>query len=165
MFGINRRGITREQLESKLRGRMSDLSQDQIALFTRAIGQATRVIMAKLSQMEKRMSDQIDDLLGAVQAQRTRIDSLVALTQGLHDKVLAAMGDTITPSQAMRIKQVFDLVSENTAAVDAAIIANTDTAAKEQAAGAVTGGPSAADIKSEAGPAPSPSTESEQSGT
>lgn len=134
---------------------------EDIERITKAIGQATRVIMAKLAHMEKRMST-LDDLLGAVEAQRTKIDSLIALAGSLHEAVLAAMGETITPSQKMRIDAVFKMVQDESSAIDAAMTANTVQAT----AGAVSDGPSAADIKTSIDPGPAiGSTGNEQSGT
>jgi hypothetical protein len=71
----------------------------------------------------------LDETLDLVASQTTRIDSLIALTTDLHQKVIDAMGATITPSQAMRIDQVFSAVSGEAAKVDAAITANTIPAA------------------------------------
>ena len=122
---------------------LSCLSDDHSARTSRAIGQATRVIMAKLATLERTMDVKLDDLLDAVASQQTKIDSLITLSNELHARVLEAMGDTITPSQKMRIAQVFDAVKQNSDEVDAALTANTVAAT----AGAVSDGASAADIK------------------
>ena len=150
------------QLEAQLRDHLRTMSTEDIKALTRAIGQATRVIMAKLDQMEKKMAVQIDDLLGAVEAQRSRIESLITLTVSLHNKVKAALPG-LTPEQEDKLSQLFETVKASTEQIDAAIVANTDTGAKEAAAGAVTGGPSAADIKNEV--KDSSSTEAQSSGS
>lgn len=99
-------------------------------------------------KLEKIMST-LDDLVTAVAAEKTQIDSLVALTGSLHQAVLDALGGTITPSQQMRIDAVFKAINDNAAEVAAAVTANTIQAT----AGAVSGGPSAADIKNTGGQA------------
>ena len=155
-----RRGttLTREEFEEferqilwRIRERIDAVGADQSALHSRAIGQATRVIMAKLATLERTMDVKLDELLDAVAAQQTKIDSLVTLTGELHKRVLEAMGDTITPSQAMRIAQVFDAVKANSDEIDAAITANTDAQVQQDAAGAVSQGASAGEIKSQVG--------------
>lgn len=149
--GTEQRGAEFEQM-------LSDLSEDHSARTSRAIGQATRVIMAKLATLERTMDVKLDDLLDAVASQQTKIDSLIELANGLHARVLEAMGDTITPSQKMRIAQVFDAVKQNSDEVDAALTANTVAAT----AGAVSDGASAADIKDQVNnvtPAPAPMPE------
>lgn len=133
----------RAELEAKLRDYLTTMSREQIDLVTRGIGQATRVVMAKLASMEKKMDAKLEALLGAVEAQQTKIDSLVALTTGLHQQVLDAMGATLTPSQKDRIDRIFAEVEQNSADIDAALTANTVAAS----AGAISDGPSAADIK------------------
>mgnify|MGYP000576577295 CR=1 FL=1 len=133
-----------ERLQNETAAAICAQSKADLGVIGNLIGTATRVIMAKLQQLENRMS-KLDDLLGAVEAQQTKIDSLITLTDGLHKAVLEAMGDTITPSQAMRIAQVFDAVKANSDDIDAALTANTVQAA----AGAISDGPSAAEIKAD----------------
>lgn len=87
----------------------------------------------------------LEDTLALVEAQNTRVDSLIALTADLHQKVIDALGGGLTPSQQMRVDAVFDEVKAEADKVDAAITANTVQAT----AGAVSGGPSAADIKAD----------------
>lgn len=138
-----------ERMHSEIRTVLCLQVEDMEKIVRHAIGQATRVLMAKLHQLESKMS-KLDDLLGAVEAQQTKIDSLIALTDGLHKAVLEAMGDTITPSQAMRIAQVFDAVKTNSDEIDAALVANTVQAS----AGAISDGPGLAEIRA-GEPAPS----------
>ena len=133
----------REEFERKLQAILESMAADYIAMNSKSIGQATRVIMAKLATLERTMDVKLDDLLDAVASQQTKIDSLITLSNELHARVLEAMGDTITPSQKMRIAQVFDAVKQNSDEVDAALTANTVAAT----AGAVSDGASAADIK------------------
>lgn len=85
----------------------------------------------------------LEEMLDAVSASQTKVDSLIALTTSLHQAVIAAMGGTITPSQQMRIDAIFDSAKANADAIDKAITENTVDASK----GAVSDGPSAADIK------------------
>ncbi len=85
----------------------------------------------------------LEDTLALVEKQNTRVDSLIALTNDLHQKVLDALGSGLTPSQQMRVDAVFNEVQAEADKVDAAITANTVQAT----AGAVSGGPSTADIK------------------
>jgi hypothetical protein len=89
--------------------------------------------------MEKIMHT-LEDVLALVAEQKTKIDSLVALANGLHQKVKDALGATATPSMQMRIDQVFDAVTANAAEVQAAIDANTDAPTPETS-GIVTGDP------------------------
>lgn len=165
MKGLSRRGMkpvaaivigTRARLEQELKTVLEGMSADQLDRLTAAMGEATHRIMRELAKMEKKM-EKLDALLAAVEAQQTKIDSLITLAEGLRQQVLDAMGSTITPSQTMRINQVFDAVSANSADIDAALKANTP----EVTVGAVTGGPSASEIKEEvSGSDPQPSTES-----
>ncbi len=94
----------------------------------------------------------LEETLDLVEAQTTKVDSLIALTNDLHQKVLDALGGGLTPSQQMRVDAVFDEVTAEAGKVDAAITANTVQAT----AGAVSGGPSAADIKSQQNPQTGP---------
>lgn len=89
----------------------------------------------------------LEDTLALVEAQNTRVDSLIALTSDLHQRVIDALGGGLTPSQQMRVDAVFDEVKSEADKVDAAITANTVQAT----AGAVTDGPSFGDIKSGGG--------------
>lgn len=97
-------------------------------------------------KLEKIMA-QLNELLDAVSAQQTQVDSLIELTNGLHARVLEAFGGTITPSQQMRIDQVFEAVRQNADDIAAAIKENT----VEASSGAISGGPSASDIKASLG--------------
>lgn len=119
-----------------LGGFVVDLRKELIASVERdqqhEIGHQLEKIMAKL-----------EDLLDAVASQQTQIDSLIALTEGLHEQVVAAMGSTITPSQQMRIDQVFAQVGDNADDIAAALKENT----VEASAGAISGGWSAGEIK------------------
>lgn len=150
MFRAFRRGIgrpgtiyTREQFEAELARELRKAKPDDLAKITKAIGQATRRIIAELANMESGMTKKLDELLDLVASQQDKIDSLITFTEGLRDQVKAAMGDVITPSQAMRIDQIFDAVKANSGDIDAAISANTGA----DTVGAVSGGPSFAEIK------------------
>ncbi len=115
---------------------------------TKAIGEATRVIMARIQQMEKRMTNRVDELLDLAAAEQTKVASLIAMFEGLQRQVIAAAGeDILTPSQKMRITQVFDAVKANVDDLDRALAANTVDTTK----GAISDGPSAAEIKGNAG--------------
>ena len=124
----------------QVRAALHDLDDARARKITKAIGQATRVIMAKLAHMERTQMDKLDALLGAVETQQTKIDSLIAMFEVLKKQVKETLGSTITPSQAMRIDQIFDAVKANSEDIDRAITANTDEEAKINAAGAVTAG-------------------------
>lgn len=136
LFGISG---TAPVIEAKVRDMIGGLAADH----QRGMDCAVQDILDFLHKMERRMNERLEALLGAVEAQQTKIDSLITLTDGLRKQVLDAMGETITPSQKMRIDQVFDAVSANSSDIDAALKANTVDAT----AGAITDGPSAADIK------------------
>ena len=90
------------------------------------------------------MTNQVDELLDLVAAEQTKVDSLITMFEGLQKQVVAAAGeDLLTPSQKMRIAQVFDAVKANVDDLDKALAANTVAATS----GAISDGPSAADIK------------------
>jgi hypothetical protein len=105
--------------------------------------------IAAISHIILNMLEQVmhtlEETLALVTDQKTRIDSLVALTTDLHQKVIDALGASLTPSQQMRVDAIFDAVKNNADEVDAAITANTVSAS----AGAVSDGPSASDIKAD----------------
>lgn len=138
MFGLTRGRnklpseptFSRAEVEERIRVIVANNSADHVAMASKSIGEATRVIMARLQRMEEYMS-KLEDLLSAVEAQQTKIDSLIVLTDGLYKRVLEAMGETITPSQKMRIAQVFEEVIANSADIDTALKANTVEAAPE----------------------------------
>lgn len=115
-------------------------TREQVAAVVRALNGMEGSIHYKL----EKIMHSLDDLLAAVATQKTKIDSLIQLVVSLKGQVTAVMGGTLTPSQQMRIDQVFDAVAANADEVDAAITANTVQAA----AGAISDGPSASDIKS-----------------
>lgn len=104
---------------------------------------ATRQTRRQNLKLEAIMAT-LEDTLALVEAQNTRVDSLIALTADLHQKVIDALGGGLTPSQQMRVDAVFDEVKAEADKVDAAITANTVQAT----AGAVSDGPSLNDIKS-----------------
>lgn len=107
---------------------------------------ATRQLRRQNLKLEAIMAT-LEDTLALVEAQNTRVDSLIALTADLHQKVLDALGGGLTPSQQMRVDAVFDEVKTEADKVDAAITANTVQAT----VGAVSDGPSAKDIKDSIG--------------
>lgn len=94
----------------------------------------------------------LEETLDLVEAQTTKVDSLIVLTNNLHQKVLDALGSGLTPSQQMRVDAVFDEVTSEAGKVDAALTANTVQAT----AGAVSAGPSAADLKNMGGASQAP---------
>lgn len=147
--GLNKRPaepmFTRAEVEERIRVCVLNISSDHLAIASKSIGEATRVVMARLQNMEEKFMSQLEDLLGAVEAQQTQIDSLITLTEGLHKQVIEAMGETITPSQKMRIAQVFEAVTANSVDIENALKANTPGAT----AGSVSGGPGLAEIKEE----------------
>lgn len=85
----------------------------------------------------------LEELLAVMTAQRTKIDGINTMLIGLHAQVKGAMGDTITPSQQMRIDRVFQQAVDNSAELDKALTDNTASAT----AGAVSDGASMSDIK------------------
>ena len=145
---------SRREFEAELQRALVGMSPSQLGAITKAIGQATRVIMAKLAAMERKMDVKVNDLLDAVEAQQSKIDSLVELANQLYARVIAAMGgeENLTPSQKMRLAQVFDAVKANSDDIDKALAANTVDASK----GAISDGPSAAEIKNDLNNDPQP---------
>lgn len=125
-------------------------THEQNAAIVRAVHDAEAAINRKL----EKIMHTLDDLLAAVATQKTKIDSLVQLVVSLKGQVLAAMGSTLTPSQQDRIDRVFQAIQDNADEVDAAITANTVQAS----AGAISGGPSASDIKTSLASGGAPST-------
>jgi Spy/CpxP family protein refolding chaperone len=67
----------------------------------------------------------LDELVEAAQAEDTKIDSLVALTERLHQKVLDALSGTLTPEQQAKIDEAFAAIADNPDRIQAAIDANT----------------------------------------
>lgn len=118
---------------------IKDMSREQIVALPQIIEQAERNIIRRL----EKIMHTLDDVLDRVTSQRTQIDSLVALTRGLHQQVVEAMGATLTPSQQDRIERIFAAVQDNADAVAAAVKENT----VEATAGAVSGGPDLSGIK------------------
>lgn len=115
------------------------INQGQSAARATIVERTDRSITIKLETI----MHTLDELLTAVTAQRTKIDSLVALLISLHTQVKAAVGETLTPSQQDRIDRVFAQVNDNADVITAALAENT----VEASAGAISDGPSAADIK------------------
>jgi hypothetical protein len=107
---------------------------------------AERERQHRIGNLLEKIMAKLEDLLDAVASQQTQIDSLITLTEGLHKQTIAAMGSTITPSQQMRIDQVFAQVGDNAADIAAAIKENTI----EATVGAVSGGQSLNEIKAAA---------------
>lgn len=105
---------------------------------------AEREHQHRIGHLLEKIMAKLEDLLDAVASQQTQIDSLIALTEGLHTQVIAAMGSTITPSQQMRIDQVFAQVGDNATDIAAALKENT----VEASAGAISSGQSLNEIKS-----------------
>lgn len=103
----------------------------------------------RMLKILEKMMHNLDETLALVTDQKTRIDSLVALTTDLHQRVLDALGGALTPSQQQRVDAIFDGVKENADEVDAAITANTVS----DTAGAVSDGASASEIKGSLGSA------------
>lgn len=124
-----------EQVHDIIKGN----THEQNAAIVRAIHEAEAATNRKLEKIMHTLEETLD----LVEAQNTRVDSLIALTADLHQKVLDAIGSGLTPSQQMRIDAVFDEVKTEADKVDAAITANTVAAS----AGAISDGPSAKDIK------------------
>lgn len=140
LFGISG---TAPMIEAKVRDMIGGLAAEH----QRGMDCAVRDILDVLTKMERRMNERLEALLGAVEVQQTQIDSLIALTDGLHKQVLEAMGETITPSQKMRIEQVFSAVSANSADIEAALKANTVEAPPPADPVAVVTDPAAEPVK------------------
>lgn len=161
MFGLTRGRnkmpsepmFSRAEVEERIRVIVANNSADHVAMASKSIGEATRVIMTRLQRVEEYFMSKLEDLLSAVEAQQTKIDSLIALTDGLHKQVLEAMGETITPSQAIRINQVFESVIANSVDIENALTANTVEAAPAEPA------PAPAEPVPAPAPAPEPVVE------
>ena len=102
-----------------------------------------RIERTLIIQLEKIMHT-LEEVLDAVTRERTKIDSLIALVNGLRQQVKDALGADLTPSQQMRVDQVFDAATAGVGAIDQALTDNTVAAT----AGAVSDGPGLSEIKS-----------------
>ena len=69
----------------------------------------------------------LEDTLAAVQAETTSENSLIALCTGIKKQLDDALGGALTPSQQMRVDAIFNAITANKSAVDAAVTANTGT--------------------------------------
>jgi hypothetical protein len=127
---------------SRVHALLKGTTQDQNAALICAIHEAECSINRKLEKIMTRL----EDLLDAVAAQQTQIDSLITLVGGMRQQVIEAMGSTITPSQQMRIDQVFEAVRANADDIAAAIKENT----VEATSGAISPGPDLAAIRAAA---------------
>ena len=76
----------------------------------------------------------LEQTLAAVEAQRDEISSLKVFVAGLKKQVDDAMGGQLTPSQQMRLDQIFNQVTQNTEQVHAAIKANDGVTEEDEKA-------------------------------
>lgn len=97
-------------------------TREQNAALVRAIKDAEAAIT---KQLEAIMAT-LEETLAAVQAEKTSEDSLVALVVGMKKQLDAALAGALTPSQQMRVDAIFNQITTNKAAVDAAVTANTE---------------------------------------
>lgn len=92
------------------------------------MAEAERLVTIRLvrdmNRKLERIMAKLDDLLDAVAAQQTRIDSLETFIVGLKKKIDEALGGGLTPSQQMRIDALFNEVTKNSADIDAAMAEN-----------------------------------------
>lgn len=128
-----------QQLAEDIAGLVQRNSREQNAATAHAIISTER----QITRLLENMMHTLEETLAVVTGSRTKIDSLVALVDGLRGQVKDALGATATPSMQMRIDQVFDAAKSNADAIDKAITDNTVAAT----AGAVSDGPSVADLK------------------
>lgn len=108
--------------------------------------------LGHLTRKLEKIMHTLEEVLDLVRAQKTKIDSLNSLMDGIRQQIKDALGGTVTPSMQMRIDQVFDAAKDNADALDEAITENTVGATS----GAVTDGPSFGEIKSDANTAVDP---------
>ena len=135
MHGLFRRGMRHpgdrmpavEFLKEDFIAQVADLVQgntrDQNVALIRAIEHAER----NLTRLLEAIMHTLEDTLAAVQAEKTSEDSLIALCTGIKKQLDDALGGTLTPSQQMRVDAIFNAITDNKSAVDAAVTANTST--------------------------------------
>ncbi len=86
------------------------------------IEQLLRILTGKVDAMAKTL----DDVLAVVTAESTKIDSLIALVNGLKQQVADALsGATLPPSVQAKVDAVFDAATADAAKIDGALAANT----------------------------------------
>ncbi len=69
----------------------------------------------------------LDQTLAAVQAEGTKIDSIIAYNNGLKQQIadLIAQQGQLTPEMQMKLDEIFDTANASAAKIDAAITAGT----------------------------------------
>lgn len=103
---------------------IKSMSPDQTAALVEAIHHTERSINRTL----ERVMHTLEELLDVMTAQRTKIDGINALLIGLKGQVKSAVGESLTPTQQMRIDRVFDQATANSAEMDKALTENTSDA-------------------------------------
>jgi len=82
----------------------------------------------------------LEETLALVERQRTSEASLIALMTSIKQRLDAALGGELTPSQQMRVDAIFNGVNANIGDVDAAVKANTEEAPPAEGDGTSQGG-------------------------
>jgi hypothetical protein len=80
------------------------------------------------------MARSLDDVLAQVEAEDTKVDSLIALVNGLRDQIKNQVPG-LTPDQQAEVDKIFDQASASSAKIDAALNANTPQAPVSGASG------------------------------
>ena len=96
-----------------------------VILILRSLATLHQQVDRILTKLEIEMRS-LDDVLSDVADERTKIDSLIALTNGLRDQVKALPG--LSAENQAKVDQIFDAVESNKAAVVTALDANVTTA-------------------------------------
>lgn len=91
-----------------------------------------RLLTRLNNNMEKLMSD-VDDFvsttLATISAQKTQLDSVVALLASIKNKLADALaGETLSPAAKTKLAAIMPALEANTSEITDAITANTDAA-------------------------------------
>ena len=89
------------------------------------------VIVTAILFKEFQMAATSDKIFAAVTAQTTEIDSVIALVNGLEAKVTEALkSENISPESQKALDDSFDVITNNTAKLQAALLANVPVPAR-----------------------------------
>lgn len=84
----------------------------------------TNHILGFIVRRLERIMHTLEDTLALVQAERSDIDSLAALTAGIKKQLDDVLAGALTPSQQMRVDAIFENIQKNKDAVAAAVKSN-----------------------------------------
>ena len=81
-------------------------------------------ILDFLRGMEKRIMASLDETLAAVTAEKTAVDSIVALLAGIKAQLAAALANaTLSPADQAKVDAIFAAATANASEITAAIAA------------------------------------------